>query len=81
MAEKYETISQVITQVVEGYGAWTGRQLRELTHAQKPWLEARRGLTPTDRSRRQIAPGMMREYFELIEQLPNDDLEDDELPF
>lgn len=81
VAENEETISQVIDQVVADYGGWTGRQLRELTHAQEPWLEARRGLGPGDRSRRQIAPGTMREYFAILEQLPNDEFEDYEPPF
>ena len=80
-AESEDTISQVIDEVVEGYGAWTGRQLRELTHSQAPWLEARQGLNPSERSRRQIEPGAMREYFEVLEQLPNDDYEDDNSPF
>ncbi|CCK63858.1 Panacea domain-containing protein [Mycobacterium canetti] len=77
IAEKDDTISFVIDAVVREYGNWTGRQLRELTHNQQPWLEARRGLAPTERSRRRISPGTMREHFELQEQLPDDDLEDD----
>jgi uncharacterized phage-associated protein len=77
LAEKDESVSQVVDQVIEGYGGWTGRQLRELTHGQEPWLEARRGLRPNERSRSRIAPGTLREYFEVLEQLPNDDLEDD----
>jgi uncharacterized phage-associated protein len=77
LAEKDETVGRVIEQVMSSYGSWSGPQLRELTHSQKPWLEARRGLAPTQRSRTRIAPGTMREYFELLERLPNDDAEDD----
>jgi uncharacterized phage-associated protein len=76
-AEKEDTVASVVEQVVAAYGDWSGRQLRELTHSQEPWLEARRGLGPTDRSRRRISPKTMREYFEVLEALPNDDLEDD----
>lgn len=66
LAEKDETVSRVIEQVVEDYGNWSGRQLRELTRSQKPWLEARQGLQPMQRSRKTIAPGTMREYFQLL---------------
>lgn len=81
LAEKDDTVTRVIDQVVREYGEWSGRQLRELTHGQIPWLEARHGLRPNEGSRRPISPGTMREYFELIEELPNDDLEEDSPPF
>lgn len=80
LAEKDESVSRVVSEVLSEYADWSGKQLRELTHGQIPWLEARAGLGPTDRSRRVIAPGTMQEYFELVDSLPDDDYED-EPPF
>jgi len=71
----------VINTVIDEFGEWTGKQLRELTHSQQPWLEARRGLRPNERSRRHLKPATMREYFRLIDALPDDDAEDDSFPW
>jgi len=71
-----DALTNIIAQVVAEFGGWSGVQLRELTRSQFPWIEARHGLGPTDRSQRYISTDTMREFFELIERLPNDDQED-----
>ncbi len=71
-----ETVDGLVHQVVKQFGDWSGHQLRELTRSQYPWIEARYGLGPTDSSRPTISRDTMREYFKLIDQLPDDDLED-----
>ena len=43
---------------------WTGASLSELTHSEAPWLNARSGLAPTARSKRPIAIGCMKAYYE-----------------
>lgn len=71
-----DAIGSVIVAVVAEFGRWSGMQLRELTRSQFPWIEARHGLSPTSREQRYIASDTMREFFELIEALPDDDQED-----
>ena len=71
-----EAMSAAIAEVVATFGRWSGSQLRELTRSQFPWIEARRGLAPTSRERRYIDSDTMREYFELLVALPDDDHED-----
>lgn len=75
-ARSDEVVARVIAQVAEEFGGWSPRQLRALTRAQYPWIEARYGLGPADPSRREMSLDTMREYFELIGRLPDDDLED-----
>lgn len=72
-----EVMESIIGAVVAEFGRWSGAQLRELTRSQFPWIEARYGLAPTSREQRHIAVDTMREFFELIEGLPDDDQEDD----
>ncbi len=43
---------------------WTGASLSELTHSEAPWLNARSGLAPNARSKRPIAIGCMKAYYE-----------------
>lgn len=49
--------------VLRSYGDLTGRQLSHLTHSERPWLDARKGLGPTDRSEAVITPNSMYEYY------------------
>lgn len=72
-------LAKVIDTVVGEYGTWTGHQLRLLTHGQPPWLQARSGLAPDQRSRQRIPLGAMRDYFRQFRAIPGDDYEDDEL--
>jgi uncharacterized phage-associated protein len=44
----------------KGFSAWS---LREMTHEEAPWLDARRGLGPADRCENEITHDAMREYF------------------
>jgi uncharacterized phage-associated protein len=72
-------LAEVVDAVIDEYGGWSGAQLRELTHNQRPWQDARDGLPPNAPSDNVIPVGAMREYFSWLGALPNDDAEDDEL--
>ena len=48
---------------ISALGSMTGAQLSDLTHAEAPWLEARRGLGPYDRSSEVIGTDRMRAYY------------------
>lgn len=76
-AEADPTLVNVIDAVIKIYGSWSGMQLRDLTHNQRPWQDARGNLPPTAPSSNVIAPGAMRDYFTWLDALPKDDAEDD----
>jgi uncharacterized phage-associated protein len=45
------------------YGSKTAQYLSELTHAERPWREAREALPPGARSAREITPAAMAEFY------------------
>jgi uncharacterized phage-associated protein len=49
--------------VLRHYGRRTGWALRELTHREAPWKEARVGLPPGERSNREITLDSMGSYY------------------
>jgi len=49
--------------VLGSYAHLTGAQLRQLTHQEGPWLSARAGLAPGDRSNRDIDPDEIADYY------------------
>jgi uncharacterized phage-associated protein len=40
-----------------------GFHLSELTHKEEPWMDARKGLAPGDKSDREITKASMRDYY------------------
>lgn len=44
-----EDTEDVLEQVWEVYGHYTGNQLESITHQESPWLNARKGYSPLDR--------------------------------
>ncbi|MEA2234533.1 MAG: hypothetical protein QOD83_4349 [Solirubrobacteraceae bacterium] len=54
---------ETIDAVLELYGTKTGNWLRELTHQETPWREARKGLTPDERGSRKISHGALVDYY------------------
>jgi uncharacterized phage-associated protein len=53
--------------IVDSYGTLTGRQLSQLTHNERPWLEAREGLGPTDRGNREITVDALYAYYSIVD--------------
>lgn len=49
--------------VLDFYGDKDAFWLSELTHREAPWMDAREGLGPGDRSNRQIKPAAMAEFY------------------
>lgn len=58
-----ESERETIDAVLKFYGNKTSQWLSDLTHSESPWLEARRGLAPTDRGKREIPTDTMAEYY------------------
>ncbi len=52
-----------IDTIVEFYGKYSGQQLSDLTHSEKPWIDARSGLSLTERGNRTISLESMSEYY------------------
>ena len=52
-----------IRAVVRFYGSRSSQWLSDLTHRELPWLEAREGLAPGQRGRREIPLFAMAEYY------------------
>ena len=52
-----------IEKVLEFYGDMSSQALSDLTHQEAPWIEAREGLSPTDRGSRIISHAAMAEYY------------------
>jgi uncharacterized phage-associated protein len=49
--------------VLKHYGKRTGFALRELTHKEQPWKDARKGVPAGGPSKRVITPGAMVSYY------------------
>lgn len=58
-AEQCETVDSVLG----FYGRHNSHWLSELTHAEAPWLEARKGLQPGQRGTAEITQASMAEYY------------------
>jgi uncharacterized phage-associated protein len=54
---------QTIRKVLDRYGDMTAAQLSDLSHSERPWIEARTGLGPTDRGEAVISPTVMADYY------------------
>lgn len=54
---------EVIDAVLEFYGDFTKQELIDLTHSERPWIEAREGLPDDARSRNPISQSAMRRFY------------------
>lgn len=54
---------QVIEDTASELATWTGLQLEATTHNEKPWIEARYGLSPADKSTRIISKETMMVFY------------------
>lgn len=54
---------ETIDAVIEHYSKFTGARLSEMTHEERPWLEARADTPQGDRSTTEIDRDVMQEFF------------------
>lgn len=54
---------ETVDAVLKTYGPKSSQWLSELTHRERPWIDARRGLGPLDRGAREITHVAMVEYY------------------
>ena len=52
-----------VNQVLKTYGDKSAQWLIELTHLEKPWIQARKGLSLNERGNREIAHDAIVEYY------------------
>ncbi len=58
-----EDACDTVDAVLKHYGDKTPQWLSELTHRERPWKEARRGVRPGERGNQQITDAAMNEYY------------------
>lgn len=56
-------ITKHLSEIVEVFGSETATALELMTHREKPWLTARKGLSPTAPSTALISKQSMKEYY------------------
>lgn len=54
---------RIIDSVLESYAALAGDQLEEMTHREDPWVAARQGISPSERSENVISEELMQRYY------------------
>lgn len=52
-----------IASIWEGYKCYSASGLRNMTHREAPWMEAREGFDSEDRCSQEISQGTMRDFF------------------
>lgn len=52
-----------VDEVWESYKDYSASKLREMTHREEPWVNARRGYGPADRCNVEITPDALATYF------------------
>jgi uncharacterized phage-associated protein len=60
--EQQETVGKIFS----FYGGHTAQWLSDLTHRERPWLDARQGLAPSERGNSEITSAAMHEYYSSI---------------
>lgn len=58
-----EPVELLLKEVMEIYGQKSAKYLEELTHIERPWMEARNGLSPEIRSKNIIFKESMEKYY------------------
>ncbi len=54
---------ETVNAVLDFYGKRDGFFLSELTHRERPWMDARRGIAPGEKSDNEITHAAMRDYY------------------
>ena len=53
----------IIDHVIDRIGSMSGSELSQLSHSERPWIDAREGLEPGERSDRQITNEAIYSYY------------------
>jgi uncharacterized phage-associated protein len=55
---------ELIVDVLRELSTWTGLELEEATHNEKPWIEARNGISPSHSSSNIISKNTMKLFYQ-----------------
>lgn len=55
--------AEFIDYILENYARFSGSQLEAMTHSEKPWIDARKGVAPMDRCENEITIESMRDFY------------------
>lgn len=55
--------SGIVSHVIARLGTFSGEQLRELSHSERPWADARHGLSPRDRGDVEITQEAIKDFY------------------
>jgi len=70
-----DSVREMVRQVWDHFGSENGATLRELSHAEPAWIEAREGLKPNEPSDRPLSPATMaattKAYLAALDRLPS----------
>lgn len=58
-----DEVEDILEQVLDVYGNFTGNQLESMTHQEDPWKKAREGYGPLDRCNEVISDESIFEYY------------------
>lgn len=58
-----EEVRSFLDEVWQVYGGYSAKKLEQLTHSEQPWIEARKGCGPLDKSREIIRKESMQAYY------------------
>lgn len=61
--ESVGIVSAHIDTILEAYGKFSGAQLEEMTHREKPWIEAREGYRPSQRCEVSMSNETIKEHY------------------
>jgi uncharacterized phage-associated protein len=61
-----ETQHETVQAILRDYGNKSSQFLSDLTHNERPWQEARKGLLPGERGNKVINLASMAEYYEAV---------------
>lgn len=56
-------VNDILKQVWEVYGGYNANELESLTHQEEPWIKAREGLSPLERTNNEITDGSIYSYY------------------
>jgi uncharacterized phage-associated protein len=63
VVERLPAAKDTIERVLATYGGKSGDSLGDMTHLEDPWVNARQGLSPSERSNREITAQDMIAYY------------------
>lgn len=62
---------EVVDQVLDTFGMYSGKVLESITHKEALWLDARKGFLPDETSHAEISLDAMKEYFKKVDKKYN----------